>query len=73
MGNVEVVRALVKAGAALDQSNTNGLTPLNSAAEDGQVEAVRALVEAGADLNQQQIDGLFGTRSATRTTSTRCR
>ena len=57
-GEVEVVRALVEAGANLNQVVlTDGATPLCIAAQNGEVEVVRALVEAGADINQAITDG----------------
>ena len=56
-GHMEVVCALVEAGANLDQVGRHGHTPLNQAAFEGRVKVVNALVEAGADLNQAFTPG----------------
>lgn len=45
----EVVRILVKYGAAVDALSRYGTTPLCYAAEEGKIEAVKALIYAGAD------------------------
>src|SRR5262249_34973209 len=47
-GHAAVVRALVAAGAALDERTRGGLTPLMVAAGAGHLDVVRTLVEAGA-------------------------
>jgi len=49
-GNIEVVTALVAAGAALNARNSDGRTPLDLAAERGRTEAVAALLDADAGL-----------------------
>ena len=49
---VEVVQALVEAGADLNQANKNGATPLYAASQNGHLDVVRCLAEAGADLNR---------------------
>ena len=56
-GNVELVRALVEAGANVDQafSTTYGATPLCVSAKKGHVEVVRALLEAGANVDQAAL------------------
>ena len=52
-GYAKVVRALLKAGANVNQADTtNGCTPLYVSAQIGHVEVVRVLLEAGADVNQ---------------------
>jgi hypothetical protein len=43
------VRALARAGAALDAPDASGFTALDWAARNGRVEAIQALVAAGAD------------------------
>jgi ankyrin repeat protein len=49
-GNVEVVRLLLKRGAAVDARNgLTGATALMMAVEMGKGEAVKALLQAGAD------------------------
>ena len=45
----ERVRALARAGAALDAPDASGFTALDWAARNGRVEAIQALVAAGAD------------------------
>jgi ankyrin repeat protein len=48
-----VVRALLEAGANVDQASTrDGATPLCASAQNGHVEVVRALLEAGANVDQ---------------------
>ncbi len=47
-----MVEALVKAGAAVNQGNALGCTPLVLAAENGHLAVVEALVKAGAAVNQ---------------------
>ena len=42
------MRFLVEVGAAIDQGNNNGSTPLWLAAQDGHLDIVRFLVEVGA-------------------------
>jgi hypothetical protein len=50
---VEVVRALLEAGAYVDHAlTTDGTTPLLVSGQNGHVEVVRALLEAGANVNQ---------------------
>ncbi|KAJ1465566.1 ankyrin repeat-containing domain protein [Baffinella frigidus] len=48
-GHLEVVQALVDAGADKDAPNKDGHTPLSIAAQKVHVEVVQALVDAGAD------------------------
>jgi ankyrin repeat protein len=60
-GRKEVVRALVEAGANIDQASTiDGATPLYASAQNGHAKAVRALLEAGVDINLtcSQADGM---------------
>lgn len=46
----QVVRALIKAGARVDNQHASRLvTPLMPSSENGHVEVVRALLNAGAD------------------------
>jgi len=51
-GHVEVVVALLAAGANVKQADGYGRTPLSSAAVHGHLQTVKVLVAAGADVNQ---------------------
>lgn len=48
-----VVRALMQAGLPLEDADTHGWSPLDSAVSDGEdaLPRIRALIEAGADVN----------------------
>jgi ankyrin repeat protein len=48
MGNVEVVRELIKAGADISQGDNRGRTPLFMASLYGRVDTLRELLQAGA-------------------------
>ncbi|KXZ42313.1 hypothetical protein GPECTOR_163g141 [Gonium pectorale] len=50
-GDVEEVRALLRAGADKDAQDEGEWTPLHRAAENGHVVAVRALLQAGANTD----------------------
>lgn len=59
-GHVECTRALIEAGANVNQpivnspnQDENGMTPLILATRKGRVDIVRALIEAGAELNHR--------------------
>ena len=57
-GDLQAVRELIEAGAALNvREPTGGSSPLITAATFGQTEAAKALIEAGADLDQRNNDG----------------
>ena len=56
-GMIEVVRALVEAGADLNQARENGTTPLHVASYDGHLDVVKYLVETGADINSSNYEG----------------
>jgi serine/threonine protein kinase len=64
-GNVEVIRALIVAGAAVDHQDAGGNTPLMGAAVKGHVLAVEALIAAGADVNRRSNAGLTPLQYAT--------
>ena len=58
LGNVELVRLLVDAGADLEAPTRIGdLTPLHIGAELGQSGTVRALLEAGANAESRNVNG----------------
>ena len=77
-GHVEVVRALVKAGANTRRASKSGVTPLFIAAHNGHPEVVRALVmeaevsaaqadkAAAIPVNILPLDHFDGTQVATR-------
>lgn len=51
-GHLEVMRVLLRAGAAVDLADPDGSTPLILALMNGNWDAAKLLVEAGADVNQ---------------------
>ncbi|CAI8028793.1 Ankyrin repeat domain-containing protein 50 [Geodia barretti] len=51
-GHVEVVRLLLKAGAAVFIPDKDGLSPLYVASQEGHSDVVDILLEAGADVHQ---------------------
>lgn len=52
VGNLEVTRLLLAAGAKVDHANTTGETALHVAAEGNRADVVVALVEGGANVNK---------------------
>ena len=56
-GSLEVVEALLAAGADVQARQERGFTPLMGAAARGSEEVVRALLEAGADKAATNDDG----------------
>jgi hypothetical protein len=57
---MEVVRALIEAGADASAQDKDGRNPLHEAARSSSsqaMEVVRALIEAGADATAQDKDG----------------
>ena len=53
-----VVRALLKAGAPVDQPTIDGSTPLMLAAYKGDMRGAQMLLDAGADpLREKEVDG----------------
>ena len=54
---VELVQALIRAGAPVNAMNRYGVTPLSLAAVNGSAAVVDALLEAGADANTVGADG----------------
>ena len=57
-GELECLRAFLKAGADVAQAKADGLTALMLANREGKLECVRALLEAGADVAQAMLEGL---------------
>jgi uncharacterized protein len=56
-GDLDEVKALIKAGAALDKPGNNGVTPLVRAAEAGENVIITNLVAAGADTDRPDAQG----------------
>lgn len=56
--STQILTELVRAGADIHASGTNGWTPLHMAAARGHVKKARLLMESGADVNRRiEIDG----------------
>ena len=56
-GHIDIVNALLAAGANKDQANERGWTPLNAAAYKGHIECVKSLLAAGANKDQANDEG----------------
>ena len=56
-GIIGDVKALIEAGANLNQPLNSGATPLFFAAQNGHLEVVEALIKAGANFNEAKKDG----------------
>jgi ankyrin repeat protein len=63
-GHLEVVAALIKAGADINLPSNKGDTPINMAAFKGHRDVVEALINAHADLNQAGNNGFTPINSA---------
>ena len=50
-GNIDIVKALIAAGARVNAVGRNGSTPLCGAIEKGNIDIVQALIAAGVDVN----------------------
>ena len=57
-GNLEVLHALLEAGADKDLANQDGITALMFASSLGHLKILRLLLGAGADRNLVNNDGL---------------
>ena len=51
------MKALIVAGADINQATNTGATHLYNAAKYGHLEMVKALIAASADINQARDDG----------------
>ncbi len=51
-GHVEVIEALIEAGADFKTALDSGFTPLLFAVREGRISAAKALLKAGADVNE---------------------
>jgi hypothetical protein len=54
--NIEIVKALIEAGADVNTISYSGRTPLFDAVRYHNIEMVKALIEAGADVNKADND-----------------
>jgi hypothetical protein len=63
-GNSQTVRALLAAGAHVDDKDGAGWTPLFNAALKGDVEIVEVLLSAGADVNARSSSGWTALKEA---------
>jgi len=57
LGNIEVAKAIIKAGARVERAADNGATPLFFAI--GSIEITRLLIDAGANVNARLKDGVY--------------
>jgi hypothetical protein len=57
-GSVPIGEALLEAGAAVEEKNMYGITPLHIASENGRLGFVEFLVRNGADLEGQSVMGM---------------
>ncbi|KXZ51175.1 hypothetical protein GPECTOR_13g662 [Gonium pectorale] len=65
-GRVEVVGALLEAGANMEAADKNGATPLYEASVKGDVDVVRRLLKAGANMEAANKERLTPLRVATK-------
>jgi ankyrin repeat protein len=56
-GPTEMARALLAAGARIDDKGGTGLTPLHYAAQGDRLEMIQLLLEKGADINARDKEG----------------
>ena len=54
-----IVERLLEGGADVGVSTTKGMTPLLTAAQNGDIRTARLLISAGADVNQPGADGTY--------------
>ena len=65
-GKVDVIAALIKAGAVVNTRDNSGQTALHLAASNGNVDVIAALTKAGADKNAKDNDGWTALHQAAR-------
>ncbi|AVP87597.1 ANK repeat containing protein [Candidatus Phycorickettsia trachydisci] len=56
--DLELVKALIEAGANLEEYNDDGLLPIHLAAINNNFEMVKLLIENGADINAESSKGV---------------
>ena len=59
-GHLDVVHALLTAGASVDQAHENGITPLLVAAWQGHASVISVLLQRGADPSTQTTQDAYG-------------
>ena len=64
-GHTHVVMELIKAGADVNQANSEGFTPLYIAACNGHEGCVALLIQAGADVHKANKNGWTPMKIAT--------
>ncbi|XP_062601272.1 GA-binding protein subunit beta-1-like [Saccostrea cucullata] len=52
MGDIDIVKVLIKAGARVDCKDNSGKTPLLLALEDGKFKIAEYLIKHGSDVNE---------------------
>ena len=67
-GDAEMVEALLREGAELDQADSSGATPLYAAAANGHTSTVELLLSEGAAVDAARLDG----NTALHAASARC-
>ena len=65
-GNIEKIRELIKAGADVNEKNSNGSTALMIAAGTGNIDMIKVLIDAKADVNAKSNDGFTALMGAIR-------
>ncbi|KAL5457474.1 hypothetical protein EMCRGX_G034740 [Ephydatia muelleri] len=51
-GHLDIVNALIEAGANVNLADKDGMSPLHLASNEGHLDTVKVLIEAGANVNQ---------------------
>lgn len=54
---IDIVRMLLKAGAAVNAAQQDGFTPLHGAAQEGNIALIKLLLEYGAKKDTRSADG----------------
>lgn len=57
LGNLQIIRLLVRSGAKVDVPDENGLTALHLAVKKGHLSMVRVLLDLGADVLTTDVNG----------------
>jgi ankyrin repeat protein/beta-lactamase regulating signal transducer with metallopeptidase domain len=65
-GDIEQVKLLISQGADINVKNSNGLTPLYLASQEGRKDVVELLIDNGADINAKNNNGITPLHRAAR-------